>query len=84
MPADAHKGSRRIYWRGEWVTAELYEMDRVCSGNVIEGPAVIEDPATTFVVPPDSVARLDTHRIFHLRPRTAPHTVAADAEYTTA
>jgi acetone carboxylase beta subunit len=84
VSADAHKGTRRLYWRGDWVTAELYEMDRVRSGNVIEGPAVIEDPATTFVVPPDSVARLDTHRIFHLSTRTAARAVAADAEYATA
>ena len=84
VSADAHKGTRRLYWRGDWVTAELYEMDCVRSGNVIEGPAVIEDPATTFVVPPDSVARLDTHRIFHLSTRTAARAVAADAEYATA
>ena len=84
VSADAHKGTRRLYWRGDWVTAELYEMDRVRSGNVIEGPAVIEDPATTFVVPPDSVARLDSHRIFHLSTRTAARAVAADAEYATA
>ena len=35
-----------------WVQRETYEMERLRAGNVIEGPAVIEDPATTFVVPP--------------------------------
>ena len=39
---------------------------------------------TTFVVPADSVARLDTHRIFHLNTRTPARAVAADAEYATA
>ena len=23
VSADAHKGTRRLYWRGDWVTAEL-------------------------------------------------------------
>jgi N-methylhydantoinase A/oxoprolinase/acetone carboxylase beta subunit len=35
----------------------------------VNGFAVIEDPATTLVVPPGMQARLDQHRIFHLSAR---------------
>ena len=41
-------------------------MEELRSGNVVEGLAVIESPATTFVVPPRRAARLDEYRIFHL------------------
>jgi len=37
------------------------------TGNVIKGPAVIEAPATTLVVPPDIQVNLDKHRIFHMK-----------------
>lgn len=67
IPEDALKGTRPIWSAGEWVDASIYEMERVVAGNLIEGPAVLEDPATTFVVPPGAGARLDRHRIFHLR-----------------
>ena len=67
IQADARKGTRRMWWDGAWVDATIYEMERIAAGNVIEGPAVLEEPATTFVVPPGASARLDRHRIFHLR-----------------
>ena len=67
IPAEAQKGTRRIWADGEWAEAAIYEMERIAAGNVIEGPAVLEDPATTFVVPPGASATLDRHRIFHLR-----------------
>jgi acetone carboxylase, beta subunit len=66
IPEAARKGMRRIWWDGGWVDATIFEMEGVAAGNVIEGPAVLEDPATTFVVPPGAGARLDRHRIFHL------------------
>ena len=64
--APAEKGTRPVYWRNRWVEARIYQMEELRSGNVVEGLAVIESPATTFVVPPRRAARLDEHRIFHL------------------
>ncbi|PSR30817.1 MAG: acetone carboxylase subunit beta [Sulfobacillus benefaciens] len=63
---NAHKGTRKLFWRGEWHTAQLWEMDRLHSGNEILGPSVIEAPATTFLVPPGRKAVLDAYRVFHL------------------
>ncbi len=62
----AHKGQRSLYWNAEWHQANLWEMDRLESGNEIVGPAVIEAPATTLLVPPGMRAAMDAYRIFHL------------------
>ena len=46
--------------------ARLYEMDELLPGNVLEGPAIIESPATTFLVPTGAHTRLDRYRVFEL------------------
>jgi acetone carboxylase beta subunit len=66
-PKEAFQGKRRVYWDGEWVEADIWEMEALQAGNWIRGLAIIESPATTFVVPPGFETVLDTHRIFHLR-----------------
>jgi N-methylhydantoinase A/acetone carboxylase beta subunit len=65
----AQKGVRPVYTRRDgWCDTPLYEMDQLTPGVRVLGPAVIEAPSTTFAVPRSSVAELDGHRIFHLRP----------------
>jgi N-methylhydantoinase A/oxoprolinase/acetone carboxylase beta subunit len=66
-PETAYKGSRKVYWKRNWLEADIWEMESLRSGNVIRGLAIVESPATTFVIPPDAVAELDAHRLFHLR-----------------
>jgi len=68
-PKEAKKGQRSVYWHGEWVEAEIFEMDRLEPGNEIQGLAVIEAPSTTLVVPPDRYVFLDEHTIFHMKTR---------------
>ena len=65
-PEEALKGSRQVYWRGAWTEAPVYEMGDLKAGNVLDGLAIVEDPATTFVIPPGASARLDEHRIFRM------------------
>ena len=65
-PASASKGEREIFWRRRWMTASIWEMGELRAGNRVRGPAVIESPSTTLVVPPGASAALDGHRIFHL------------------
>ena len=62
----AVKGSRQLYYRGAWHAAQILDLDKIRAGNVISGPAVVEAPASTMVVPPARTARLDRHRIFHM------------------
>lgn len=64
--ASARKGERKVYWNGSWQTTDIYELDRLQAGNKISGPAIIEAPACTVVVPPQRTVRLDEHRIFHM------------------
>lgn len=63
----AHKGTRRVYWDRAWHTADLWEMDDVKAGQEVDGPAVIEAPATTLLVPPGYRVTLDQYRVFHLK-----------------
>ncbi len=62
----ASKGDRDIYWDNKWYKASIWEMGLINSGNKIIGPAVVEAPATTLVVPPGYKVKLDEHRIFHM------------------
>jgi len=62
----ASKGTRDIYWENNWHGASIWEMALLNSGNVIQGPAIVEAPATTLVVPPGYKVKIDNHRIFHM------------------
>jgi len=52
-PKQAQKGIRAVYWGKGFVSTSIYERDLLMCGNRIEGPAIIESPDTTYVVPPD-------------------------------
>ncbi len=66
-PKEARIGTRRLYRKKRWVNAQLYRMEALRPGNQVDGPAVIESDATTFVVPDGFATYLDAHRLFHLR-----------------
>jgi acetone carboxylase beta subunit len=66
-PAEAYLGARNVYWKGEWVKADIWEMEKLKAGNRIKGFAILESSATTFVIPPGYETYLDQHRIFHLK-----------------
>ena len=51
--SNAEKGSRKVYYRGKKRQYKIYEMDALQAGNVVEGPAIVEHPATTLYVPPN-------------------------------
>ena len=54
----AAKGKRRAYW-GEWVDTPVYDGTQLGAGAKIEGPALIEEPFTVVVLPPNTTAELD-------------------------
>jgi acetone carboxylase beta subunit len=66
------KATRRVWWqhpgssKAEPAQTDVHELADVRAGNQIDGPAIVESVATTFVVPPGRSARLDSHQIFHL------------------
>jgi N-methylhydantoinase A len=42
--------------------SQVYDRDRLVSGDVFTGPAVVAEYSATTVLPPDCVARVDTFR----------------------
>jgi N-methylhydantoinase A/acetone carboxylase beta subunit len=65
------KATRDVWWTDGYATTDVYEMDDVRNGHVVEGPAVLEAESTTFPIPPDRRAWLDEHGIFHLENKEA-------------
>ena len=59
-PSAALRKRREVYFddEGGFQETPIYEGSRVGCGNVLEGPCVIEEPATTIVVYPGQTARL--------------------------
>jgi acetone carboxylase, beta subunit len=66
-PAEAFLGHRSIYWDGEHLQANIFEMEKLMPGNKIPAFSILESTATTLVVPNGFEAYLDERRIFHLR-----------------
>ncbi len=58
------RGKREVYFqeRGDFVSTEIYDFERMQPGAEIAGPAIIETPVTTIVVNPKDRARLDEYR----------------------
>jgi acetone carboxylase beta subunit len=65
--SSAEKGVRTVYWRGSRREFRIYEMDVLEAGNVIPGPAIVEHPATTLLIPPGQRVELDSRRLIHYR-----------------
>lgn len=65
-PSDeAYKGTRPMYYNRQWHEAALWEMDLLVPGNEVSGPAVVEHPATTLVIPAGDRVWLDEWTILH-------------------
>jgi len=60
-PAKASKGNRKLHFQeaGGFIDVPVYDRDRLLPGNLIAGPAVIEERITTIVVHPGWDARVD-------------------------
>ncbi|MCF3936802.1 hydantoinase/oxoprolinase family protein [Gordonia tangerina] len=60
-PSDAHVGMRKVCLDGRrgFVDTDIYDYARLRAGHVIAGPAVIEVPTTTVVIPHDTTGEID-------------------------
>ncbi|WID98449.1 hydantoinase B/oxoprolinase family protein [Bosea vestrisii] len=75
------KGSRQAWFEGGWSEAEVYDRYALRSGDIISGPAIIEEREATTIVPPgDSVAIDDVlNLIIHVGQANAVETtITAD------
>ena len=61
--SDAFKRKRQVYFKsgGGFVETACYDGNRLRHGNVISGPAIIEEKRTTIVVPADWQVVVDRH-----------------------
>ena len=62
-PAAALGGTRPVYFRalGGFVDTPAYRRDALLAGNRIDGPALVEEYASTTVVEPDDELAVDDH-----------------------
>jgi N-methylhydantoinase A len=60
--ADAHKGRRSVWFRGSgFVEAAIYERGKLPAGISFAGPAIVEQPDTTTVMPPGTLCTPDKY-----------------------
>jgi N-methylhydantoinase A len=57
----ARTGHRRVHFANNWTHAGIYRRDRLLAGDVIEGPAVIEEFGSTLPIPPGFTGRVDAY-----------------------
>ncbi|MGH8991694.1 MAG: hydantoinase/oxoprolinase family protein [Acidimicrobiia bacterium] len=72
-PSAARAGSRRAWWpqQKDWVETPIYAAELLQPGHALDGPAVVEAPLTTVVVPPGFRYAIDRHGLGILEPVTA-------------
>jgi N-methylhydantoinase A len=60
-PSAALKRKRRAYFKdlGGFVETSCYDGDKLRPGNVIAGPAIVEEKDTTVVLPPGAELKVD-------------------------
>jgi N-methylhydantoinase A len=59
-PTKAHKGIRSVYiGNGQRREFTIFQRDHLLQGNVIEGPAVVEEMTSTTIIEPGQVCRVD-------------------------
>jgi N-methylhydantoinase A len=60
--AEAHKGRRNVWFRGSgFVETAIYERSMLPCGLTFEGPAIVEQPDTTTVMPPGTFCTPDKY-----------------------
>lgn len=65
--AAARLGSQPAWFGGAKYETPRFQLAALRPGNRVEGPAVIEDPTTTFVVPPGFLVEADRYLTLWLR-----------------
>ncbi|MGZ4209606.1 MAG: hydantoinase/oxoprolinase family protein [Actinomycetota bacterium] len=53
------KGSRKAYFGDGFRKTAVYDGERIRAGQSVKGPAIVEEPFTTIVVPPGWSVKLD-------------------------
>jgi N-methylhydantoinase A len=68
-PKGAFKRRRTCRFNGQDIDTPIYDGERVLAGNVITGPAIIEETTTTVVIPAAYVCSVDKYKNYILTRR---------------
>lgn len=68
-PSGAFKRTRKVYFKelGGFIDTPCYDSNLLRSGNLIEGPAIVEDPTTTVVIPKGASLTVDSYNNYLIR-----------------
>jgi len=69
-PAAALKRRRKCRFDGKDVDTPVYDGDRIRAGNVLSGPAIVEEPTMTVVVPRGYRCQVDAFKNYVLSRQT--------------
>jgi N-methylhydantoinase A len=50
VPGSAVKPVRKVYMDGSFIDCRIYDREKLVCGNVIAGPAIVEEPHHTTIV----------------------------------
>jgi N-methylhydantoinase A len=54
--------TRQVYFDGEWLPTRVYDRERLRTGDVFSGPAIVTEYSSATVVPPGDVLKVDELR----------------------
>ncbi len=54
--------TRKLYFDGDKVSSQVYAIEDLLEGDIIDGPSVVEDPRSTIVIMPEQFASVDMYR----------------------
>lgn len=82
LRARALRGSRLAYTpeSGRMVPFDVYDRRRLCPGDRFGGPALVEEPESTAVLGPGSIASVDEHLNLIIVPPAAPDALPSRRE----
>jgi N-methylhydantoinase A len=58
-PSKAFKRTRKCFFEGQFGETTVYDSEKLKAGNIISGPAIIEVPTTTAVIPRNFQCKVD-------------------------
>ena len=58
---------RECIFDGKWVNTPIYDGGKLLAGNILEGPAIIEETTTTVVIPQGFRCTVDEYKNYVLR-----------------
>ncbi|EJM97733.1 hydantoinase/oxoprolinase family protein [Herbaspirillum sp. YR522] len=65
------RARRQVYLRGAWQDTGVFDRSALGTGDLLDGPAVIEQEDTTIVLLPGWQGHTDQHGNLHLRPASS-------------